>query len=151
MTKKYYRYRIFALVFVLILINYIDRGALSFAVNDISKEYNLSKFEIGQILGFFGFGYLYNPSTKHTMGWLLTAKGSLVASKKAQIDTGEKVAFEENESTITLTNIAQENAIFVLGSSIPHPYQLHLGMYSVHISVKALKLGKQHIADLGEN
>lgn len=53
-----YRYRIFALLFSLILVNYIDRGALPFAINDISQEYGLSKVEIGAVLGYFGFGYL---------------------------------------------------------------------------------------------
>ncbi|MCF9045234.1 MFS transporter [Acinetobacter nectaris] len=53
-----YRYSIFMLLFALILINYIDRGALPFAINDIAKEYTLSKVQIGAVLGYFGFGYL---------------------------------------------------------------------------------------------
>lgn len=53
-----YRYSIFMLLFTLILINYIDRGALPFAINDIAVEYALSKVQIGAVLGYFGFGYL---------------------------------------------------------------------------------------------
>lgn len=53
-----FRYSIFALLFVVALINYIDRGALSFAINDISHEYGLTKLQIGAVLGYFGFGYL---------------------------------------------------------------------------------------------
>lgn len=56
--KNNYRYKIFTLLFMLILVSYIDRGSLPYAINDISKEYNLSKVEIGAVLGYFGFGYL---------------------------------------------------------------------------------------------
>ena len=55
-TTKY-RYSIFALLFSITLINYIDRGALSFAVNDISQQYGFTKVQVGAILGYFGFGY----------------------------------------------------------------------------------------------
>ncbi|MCG9494215.1 MFS transporter [Acinetobacter pittii] len=53
-----YRYCIFALLFSLVLVNYIDRGALPFAINDIAQEYGLTKVEIGAVLGYFGLGYL---------------------------------------------------------------------------------------------
>ncbi|MFZ4832893.1 MFS transporter [Rouxiella sp. Mn2063] len=54
-----YRYRIFAMMFFIALINYIDRGALSFAANDISREFSFNKAQLGQVLGYFGFGYLF--------------------------------------------------------------------------------------------
>lgn len=54
-----YRYRIFSLLFFIALINYIDRGALSFAANAISQEYHFSKVELGAVLSYFGFGYLF--------------------------------------------------------------------------------------------
>ena len=54
-----YRYRIFSLLFFIALINYIDRGALSFAANAISHEYHFSKVELGAVLSYFGFGYLF--------------------------------------------------------------------------------------------
>lgn len=53
-----FRYSIFALLFSIILINYIDRGALSFAINNIQNEFGFSKVEVGAILGYFGLGYL---------------------------------------------------------------------------------------------
>jgi sugar phosphate permease len=58
-NQSHYRYRIFAMVFFIALINYIDRGALSFAANDISAEYHFTKLQLGAVLGYFGFGYLF--------------------------------------------------------------------------------------------
>jgi sugar phosphate permease len=59
LTDSRYRYRIFAMVFFIALINYVDRGALSFAANDISHEFNFDKAQLGAVLGYFGFGYLF--------------------------------------------------------------------------------------------
>ncbi|AGB80426.1 sugar phosphate permease [Serratia sp. FGI94] len=53
-----YRYRIFAMMFFIALINYVDRGALSFAANDIAREFGFNKTQLGAVLGYFGFGYL---------------------------------------------------------------------------------------------
>ncbi len=59
MTTSRYRYTIFSLLFLIALINYIDRGALSFAANAIAAEYHFSKVQLGAVLGYFGFGYLF--------------------------------------------------------------------------------------------
>lgn len=59
MQPSRYRYVIFSLLFLVALINYIDRGALSFAANAISQEYHFSKVQLGAVLGYFGFGYLF--------------------------------------------------------------------------------------------
>jgi len=59
MQPSRYRYVIFSLLFFVALINYIDRGALSFAANAISQEYHFSKVQLGAVLGYFGFGYLF--------------------------------------------------------------------------------------------
>lgn len=45
------RYTIFSLLFLIALINYIDRGALSFAANAISQEFHFSKVQLGAVLG----------------------------------------------------------------------------------------------------
>ena len=59
MQPSRYRYVIFSLLFLVALINYIDRGALSFAANAISQEYHFTKVQLGAVLGYFGFGYLF--------------------------------------------------------------------------------------------
>lgn len=59
MYKQRYRYHIFFLVLLLALINYIDRGALSYSGEFIIDEYGLDKSSWGVVLGFFGYGYMF--------------------------------------------------------------------------------------------
>jgi hypothetical protein len=58
------------------------------------------------------------------------------------------VSFDSSEAPIALQASGQENAVFVLGSAVPHPHSLHLGYYSVHASVQALEAGERRIAEL---
>ncbi|WP_338563193.1 MFS transporter [Erwinia sp. E_sp_B04_7] len=58
-ARHNYRYRIFGMLFFIALINYIDRGALSFAANAISDEFHFSKIQLGAVLSYFGIGYLF--------------------------------------------------------------------------------------------
>lgn len=58
-ATHHYRYRIFGMLFFIALINYIDRGALSFAANAISEEFHFTKIQLGAVLSYFGFGYLF--------------------------------------------------------------------------------------------
>ncbi|OKB67966.1 hypothetical protein BHU62_04955 [Serratia marcescens] len=88
----------------------------------------------------------YQPPAGHRVGWLALAKGSLNA--ETSIEEGEIVVFESNETPISLANAGSEEATFVLGSAIPHPYSLHLGNYSVHTSAAALEMGERHIIDM---
>lgn len=53
-----FRWVIVTLLFIITLINYIDRASISYAIGDISKEFNLSDDKVGLILGAFGIGYL---------------------------------------------------------------------------------------------
>lgn len=53
------RYTIFSLLFLIALINYVDRGALSFAAGAIAGEFHFNKVQLGAVLGYFGFGYLF--------------------------------------------------------------------------------------------
>jgi hypothetical protein len=59
------------------------------------------------------------------------------------------VIFEPGEAAIALEASGKEDAVFVLGSAVPHPHPLHLGYYSVHTSAQALETGESHIAELG--
>lgn len=59
MYQRSYRYNIFFLVLLLALINYIDRGALSYSGIFIIDEYGLDKKSWGEVLGFFGYGYMF--------------------------------------------------------------------------------------------
>ena len=46
------------MVVVITVINYIDRGAISYAANPIIEEFGFGKEDWGNVLGYFGYGYL---------------------------------------------------------------------------------------------
>jgi ACS family D-galactonate transporter-like MFS transporter len=52
------RYRILALLFVNVVINYMDRSNISVAGTSISKEFNLTPFQLGLIFSAFGWTYM---------------------------------------------------------------------------------------------
>lgn len=56
--KPNYRYTVFAMVVLITVINYIDRGAISYAANPMIEEFGLNKAQWGQVLGYFGYGYM---------------------------------------------------------------------------------------------
>ena len=107
-----------------------------------------------------GFNYLlvtlkpgerwrYLPPEEHTVGWLALAKGEIDVGAASSVGAGEMVVFEHGQTPITLDAFGEEDAVFVLGSAVPHPHPLHLGYYSVHTSADALKAGERRIAELG--
>jgi sugar phosphate permease len=53
-----YRYRIFLMIMLMALLNYIDRGAISYAAASILPEYGFNKADWGTRLGYFGYGYI---------------------------------------------------------------------------------------------
>lgn len=95
-----------------------------------------------------GENWVYQPPAGHSVGWLALAKGELAAD--GVIQPREMVSFDSSEAPITLQALGLEDAVFVLGSAIPHPYELHLGYYSVHTNEQALEQGERRIAELGK-
>lgn len=57
--RKNFRYTIFILVLMVALINYIDRGALSYAGAEIMAEFGFNNKDWGNLLGYFGYGYMF--------------------------------------------------------------------------------------------
>lgn len=53
-----YRYLILSLIMFMMMINFIDRGAISYAQAAIIKEFNFDLPSWGKVLGYFGFGYM---------------------------------------------------------------------------------------------
>lgn len=53
------RYRIFLLIMLMALFNYIDRGAISYSAASITEEFSLNRAQWGTLLGYFGYGYLF--------------------------------------------------------------------------------------------
>lgn len=58
-TRHNFRYSIFLMIVVITMINYIDRGAISYAGESITREYGLDRVAWGTVLGYFGYGYMF--------------------------------------------------------------------------------------------
>jgi sugar phosphate permease len=56
---KNYRYFIMGMISFMAVVNYVDRGAISYAQQDIIKEFGFNVVSWGAVLGFFGYGYLF--------------------------------------------------------------------------------------------
>lgn len=69
-----FRYKIFFLVFLVALINYIDRGVLSYAGPQIINEFGFDKQDWGNILGYFGYGYMFGALIGGALGDYLGAR-----------------------------------------------------------------------------
>jgi MFS transporter, ACS family, hexuronate transporter len=57
-ARANFRYAVFAMIITITVINYIDRGAISYAANPIIEEFGLDKASWGEVLGYFGYGYM---------------------------------------------------------------------------------------------
>lgn len=94
-----------------------------------------------------GETWTWQPPHGHSVGWLALAQGALDAGEV--LAAGDMAIFEPGEAPIVLTASGAGDAVFVLGSAVPHRHDLHLGAYSVHTSDAALALGEARIAALG--
>ncbi len=56
-ASTHFRWVVIGLLFAIVVINYIDRTAISFAIHQIAAEYDLDHRYVGLILGAFGGGY----------------------------------------------------------------------------------------------
>lgn len=93
-----------------------------------------------------GEPWTYQPPAGQTVGWLAVAKGVLQAD--VPVHAGDLVIFEDGEGAITVQAGPDGDVVFVLGSAVPHPHELHLGNYSVHTSEQALEAGERRIEEL---
>jgi sugar phosphate permease len=54
-----FRFVIVSLLFLMAVVNYIDRGALSYASEQVIARFGFNKAEWGAVLGYFGYGYMF--------------------------------------------------------------------------------------------
>lgn len=54
-----FRFVIIGMLFMMAVVNYVDRGALSYTSEQLIRQYGFSKSEWGAVLGYFGYGYMF--------------------------------------------------------------------------------------------
>jgi redox-sensitive bicupin YhaK (pirin superfamily) len=91
-----------------------------------------------------GERWRYQPPAGHTVLWTAVGKGSILVPDELQ--QGELAAFTRSSAVLEFE--AQSDAEFVLGSAVPHNYDLVLGSHSVHTSVEALREGETRISEI---
>jgi redox-sensitive bicupin YhaK (pirin superfamily) len=91
-----------------------------------------------------GERWRYQPPAGHTVLWTAVGKGSILVPDELQ--QGELAAFTRSSAVLEVE--AQSDAEFVLGSAVPHNYDLVLGSHSVHTSVEALREAETRISDI---
>jgi redox-sensitive bicupin YhaK (pirin superfamily) len=89
-----------------------------------------------------GERWSYQPPAEHTVLWTAIGMGSVLVPDELQ--QGELVAFKASSAAIEFE--AQSDAELVLGSAIPHDYDLVLGSHSVHTSSEALREAEARIS-----
>jgi len=96
-----------------------------------------------------GERWSYQPPAGHTVFWTAVGKGSVVVANQPQQDElrqGELVAFKPSNTAMEFE--AQSDAEFVVGSAVPHNYDLVLGSHSVHTSAEALREAEARISGI---
>jgi redox-sensitive bicupin YhaK (pirin superfamily) len=91
-----------------------------------------------------GESWRYQPASDHTVGWVSPSTGRIRVPES--VEAGELAIFEPSNDAIDV--YAKTDAEFVLGSAVPHPYDLVLGRYSVHTSAATLRAGEQRISEI---
>jgi redox-sensitive bicupin YhaK (pirin superfamily) len=89
-----------------------------------------------------GERWSYQPPAEHTVLWTAIGMGSLLVP--GELRQGELVAFSPSGAPIEFE--AQSDAEFVLGSAVPHDYDLVLGSHSVHTNAEALREAEARIS-----
>ena len=94
-----------------------------------------------------GERWRYQPPKGHTVLWTAVASGAV--SVPDEIRQGDLAAFEPSNEAVEFE--ALSDVEFVLGSAVPHGYDLVLGSHSVHTSTKALREAQARIAAIQAN
>jgi redox-sensitive bicupin YhaK (pirin superfamily) len=89
-----------------------------------------------------GEHWSYQPPAGHTVLWTAVGMGSVLVPD--ELRQGELVALKPSSDEIEFE--ARSDAEFVLGSAVPHDYDLVLGSHSVHTSPEALREAEARIS-----
>ncbi len=91
-----------------------------------------------------GERWRYEPPAGHTILWAAVGAGTV--SVPDELRHGDLVAFEPSSKAVEFE--ARTDAEFVLGSAVPHKYDLVLGSHSVHTTPAALRDAQAHISQI---
>ncbi|HSX37543.1 MAG TPA: MFS transporter [Chlamydiales bacterium] len=72
---SHYRWVIAGMIFFITLVNFIDRSAISFVIEQLKLEFHFSDTQFGMILAAFGVGYVLLTAFG---GWLVDAFGTRI-------------------------------------------------------------------------
>jgi len=88
--------------------------------------------------------WLFRPGINHTVAWISLSIGR--AQVPETVDAGELAIFDLSSGAIDIT--AERDSEFVVGSAVPHTYDLVLGRYSVHTSPANLAAGEKRLTEI---
>jgi redox-sensitive bicupin YhaK (pirin superfamily) len=91
-----------------------------------------------------GERWRYEPPAEHTVLWAAVGMGSVLVPD--ELRQGELAAFNPSNAAIEFK--AQTASQFVVGSAVPHGYDLVLGSHSLHTTAKALQQAEARIATI---
>ncbi len=91
-----------------------------------------------------GERWRYEPPRSHKVLWTAIASG--IVSVPDELRHGDLAAFEPSSKAVEFE--ALTDAEFVLGSAVPHNYDLLLGSHSVHTTPAALSEAQAHISEI---
>jgi redox-sensitive bicupin YhaK (pirin superfamily) len=89
-----------------------------------------------------GERWRYEPPPGHTVLWTAVALGAVAVPD--ELRQGDLAAFEASSNAVEFE--AETDAEFVLGSAVPHNYDLVLGPHSVHTTPAALHDAQAHLS-----
>lgn len=96
-----------------------------------------------------GQTWRFEPPAGHSVAWMAVGEGALnTVNAPAGLRTGDMAVFEGGAQAIEFE--ALQDTVFVLGSAVPHPHDLHMGSYSVHTSAESLQRGEHGIRERGQ-
>ena len=89
-----------------------------------------------------GERWRYDPPAGHTVLWTAIASGAV--SVPDELRHGDFAAFESSNNAVDFQALSDTE--FIIGSAVPHEYDLVLGYYSVHTTSEALREGEARIS-----
>ncbi len=90
MRSTRYRWVVTGLIFLITLVNFVDRSAISFVIEPLKKEFSFTDTQFGMILSAFGLGYVLLTAFG---GWLVDVWGARIVWPLAAIGWSLCVGF----------------------------------------------------------